>query len=137
MPDNVEIVRETMELLNRSTRGERGLGLLRRFAPDVRIDMSRRVFNPDVYEGYEGLARLGADVGQVWDEFEIEAERFVAAGDRVVVIEVRRGRGRESGVEVVQRAGVIWTLRDGQVVAMETDLDPDEALRIVGVDPSG
>ena len=48
--ENVELVRDTMELLNRSARGERGLGLLRRFAPDVRIDMSRRVINPDVYE---------------------------------------------------------------------------------------
>ena len=130
--ENVELVKDTMELLNRSARGERGLGLLKRFAPDVRIDMSRRVFNPDVYVGHEGLRRLGAEVGQVWEEFTIEPERFVDAGDRVVVIEKRRGRGRGSGVETVQRSAVIWTLRDGQVVGMETDLDPDEALEAVG-----
>src|SRR5262245_11450249 len=131
--ENVEIVRETMELLNRSARGERGLGLLRRFSPDVRIDMSRRVFNPDVYLGHDGLRRLGAEVGQVWEEFTIEPERFVDAGDRVVVIGTRRGRGRGSGVEPVQRSAVSWTLLDGQVVGMETDLDPDEALEAVGL----
>jgi ketosteroid isomerase-like protein len=107
--------------------------LLDRFATDVRIDMSRRVFNPDVYEGHDGLRRLGAEVQEVWDEFRIEPERFVDAGDRVIVIEVRRGRGSGSGVEVEQRSGVIWTLRDGKVVAMETDLKPEEALEAAGL----
>src|SRR4051812_29121238 len=109
--ENVEVVREVMGLLARPEGNE--AALLERFAPDVRIDMSRRVFNPDVYEGHAGLRRLGAEIREVWDEFRIEAERFIAAGDRVVVIEKRRGRGKESGVEVEQRAGVIWTLRHG------------------------
>jgi ketosteroid isomerase-like protein len=56
----------------------------------------------------------------------------VDAGDRVLVIERRRGRGKGSGVEVEQLACTIWTLRDGQVVAAETDLDPEAALRSVG-----
>jgi ketosteroid isomerase-like protein len=68
----------------------------------------------------------------VWEGFRIEPERFVDAGDRVVVIEVRRGRGSGSGVEVEQRSGVIWTLREGKVVGMETDLDPQEALEAAG-----
>lgn len=126
--ENVEIVREVMELMNRAASGGPAEPLLDRFATDVRIDMSRRVFNPDVYEGHDGLRRLGAEVQEVWEEFRIEPERFVDAGDRVIVIEVRRGRGSGSGVEVEQRSGVIWALRDGKVVGMETDLDPEEAL---------
>jgi ketosteroid isomerase-like protein len=129
--ENVELVREVMGLLTHPERNE--AALLERFAPDVRIDMSRRVFNPDVYEGHAGLRRLGAEIREVWDDFRIEAERFIAAGDRVVVIETRRGRGKESGVEVEQRAGVIWTLRRGQVIRMETDLDPQEALEAAGL----
>jgi ketosteroid isomerase-like protein len=70
----------------------------------------------------------------VWDTFTITPERFLAAGDRVVVIETRRGRGRSSGVEVEHRAGVIWTLRGGPVVRMKTDLDPEDALRATGLD---
>jgi ketosteroid isomerase-like protein len=132
--ENVEIVREVMELMNRAASGgQTGAdALLDRFAADVRIDMSRRVFNPDVYEGHDGLRRLGAEVQEVWGEFRIEPEQFVDAGDRVIVIEVRLGRGSGSGVEVEQRSGVIWTLRDGKVVGMETDLDPEEALEAAG-----
>jgi uncharacterized protein len=132
--ENVEIVREVMELMNRAASGGTAdaEALLDRFAADVRIDMSRRVFNPDVYEGHDGLRRLGAEVQEVWEEFRIEPEQFVDAGDRVIVIEVRRGRGSGSGVEVEQRSGVIWTLREGKVVGMETDLDPKEALEAAG-----
>ena len=129
--ENVEIVREVMGLPARPEGNERAL--LDRFASDVRIDMSRRVFNPDVYEGHAGLRRLGAEIRDVWDEFLIEPERFVDASDRVVVIERRRGRGQESGVRVEQRAGVIWTLRHGQIIRMETDLQPREALEAVGL----
>jgi ketosteroid isomerase-like protein len=135
----VEVVREVMVLLalardpERADRGHTRRRLFALFAPDVHIDMSRRVFNPDTYDGHAGLRRLGREVRAVWDEFTIEPERFASAADRVVVIEKRRGRGRGSGVEVEQRSGVIWTVREGKIVRMETDLDPDDALKAVGL----
>ena len=135
--ENVDVVREVMGLLNRVTGGsdrEAERELLERFSPDVRIDMSRRVFNPDVYEGYGGLARLGREIGDVWADFHITPTRFIDAGDRVVVLETRVARGTGSGVEVEQHSAVIWTLRAGRVVAMQTDLGPAEALEAVGLE---
>jgi len=129
----VDLVREVIDLLNQDAGTQRHRELLERFSPEVRIDMTRRVFNPDVYSGHEGLKRLGSEVQEVWKDFRIEAERIVDAGDRVVVIENRRGRGIGSDVEVEQRAAVIWTLQHGRVIAMETDLDPQEALKAVGL----
>jgi ketosteroid isomerase-like protein len=134
--ENVEIVREVMILLSQITSGgdaDAEGELLRRFDPDVRIDMTRRVFNPDVYVGHEGLRRLAREVGAVWEEFTIEPERLIDGGDRIVVIERRRGRGAGSGLAVEQTAAVIWTLEDGRVIAAETDLDPEEALESVGL----
>ena len=131
--ENVEVVREAMSLMNVAGRDrEAARRLVDLFDPEVRIDMSRRVFNPDIYEGQEGLRRLGREVRDVWEEFRIEPERFVDAGDTVVVIEKRYGRGRGSGIDVEQRSAVIWTLRDGKIIAMETDVDPQEALTAVG-----
>jgi ketosteroid isomerase-like protein len=131
--DNVEVVREVMDLLDRAgVGGEPSPRLIALFASDVRIDMSRRV-NPYVYEGHEGLRRLGHEIADVWEEFRITPERFIDAGDRVVVIETRHGRGGASGVEVEHRSAVTWTLGDGQVIRMETDLDPQEALEAVGL----
>jgi ketosteroid isomerase-like protein len=130
---NVDLVRAVMGLMNRAEQGERDLQLIDHFAGDVEIDMSRRTFNPDVYLGHAGLRRLSREVREVWEVFVITPERFIDAGDRVVVIETRRGRGRGSGVEVEDRSAVIWTIRDGQVTRMETDLQPREALEAVGL----
>jgi ketosteroid isomerase-like protein len=132
--ENVEVVREVMDLMSQPAGPERNRDLLARIAPDVVIDMSRRVFNPDVYEGHAGLQRLGSEVRQIWKDFRIEPERIIDAGERVVVIETRSGHGAGSDVEVQQRSGVIWTLRDDLVVRMETDLEPGEALRAVGLE---
>jgi ketosteroid isomerase-like protein len=123
--ENVEIVRRVLQLLNRSGVGEPLPELFDYFAPDIRVDMTRRVFNPDVYEGHEGLRRLGDEVAQVWDEFTLEPERMIEDGDRIIVYERRHGRGTGSGIEVDQRSVSIWTLRDGLVVDLVTDLDPD------------
>jgi ketosteroid isomerase-like protein len=133
--DNVALVREVLEEMRLAReQGELTPRIAELFAADVTVDMSRRVFNPHVYEGHGGLRRLVREVREVWDEFQIIPERFIAVGDRVVVIATRRGRGRGSGLEVADRAGVVWTLRDGQVIRFETDLDPDEALALAGAD---
>jgi ketosteroid isomerase-like protein len=131
--ENVEIVQEVMRLFGRAAEGKPTPELLDLMAPDVVLDMTRRVFNPDTYVGHDGLRRLGEDVSEVWAEFKIEPERFIGVGDRVIVIERRRGRGVGSDVEVDMRSGVIWTIRDGKVSRMETDLDPDEALEAAGL----
>lgn len=132
--ENVEIVRKVMALMSQKPGPTRDREVLACFASDAVIDMSRRVFNPDVYEGHAGLIRLGEDVASVWSEFQIEPERVIDAGDQVVVIELRRGRGAGSEIDVEQRAAVIWTLRDARVVRAETDLAPEEALKAVGLD---
>jgi ketosteroid isomerase-like protein len=50
------------------------------------------------------------------------------------VIEVRRGRGSESGVEVEQRAAAVWTLQEGLVTKIDSDFDPQETLEAMGVE---
>jgi ketosteroid isomerase-like protein len=132
--ENVQLVREVMTLMSEGPGPKRDRDVLACFAPDVVIDMSRRVFNPYVYEGHAGLLRLAEDVASVWSEFHTEPERMIDAGDRVVVIEIRRGRGVGSDVEVQQRAAGIWTVRDGLIVRAETDLAPEEALKAVGLE---
>jgi hypothetical protein len=62
--ENVEIVREVMELFNDG--GPRAIARLRDLiAEDVHVDMSRRVFNPDTYDGHEGLLRLSRETRAV------------------------------------------------------------------------
>jgi ketosteroid isomerase-like protein len=138
--ENVEIVREVMALVDSARNGDLSQSLddltqrlANLVATDAQIDMSRRVFNPDVYRGLAGLRRLLQEIREVWDEFRVTPERFVDAGDRVVVIETVRGRGGTSGVDVESQSASIWTLRDGQVMHMETGYEPQEALKAVGL----
>jgi ketosteroid isomerase-like protein len=138
--ENVEIVREVMALVDSACNGDLSQSLddlsqrlANLVATDAQIDMSRRVFNPDVYRGQAGLRRLLQEIREVWDEFRVTPERFVDAGDRVVVIETIRGRGRTSSVPVESRSASIWTLRDGQIIHMQTRYEPQEALKAVGL----
>jgi len=137
---NVEIVREVMVIADTVRNSDLGDSLDdvtqrldKLVATDAQIDMSRRVFNPDVYHGRAGLLRLLEEIREVWEEFRVTPERFVDAGDRVVVIENLRGRGKTSGVQVEARSASIWTLRDGRVVHMQTRFEPQEAFEIAGV----
>src|SRR2546422_8725031 len=125
--ENVEVVRSVYEDRGQLM-GRDGAALVRQlFDPEVRMDMSRRVFNPATYEGYEGLRQWARDVLDVWETFEETVELYREIGDRVVVIARRHGTGRESGVPVDDRSASIWTLRAGRIVRVETDLDPAEA----------
>ena len=134
MSQNVEIVREVMALVRRTGAGEPEPRLFELLAPEVKLDMSRRTFNPDVYEGHDGLRRFKRERDEVWEEFLVTPERMVDAGESVVVIESLRGRGRGSGVETRSRSASVWTMRDGQVIHMATYRDPQEALDAVGLE---
>jgi ketosteroid isomerase-like protein len=74
------------------------------------------------------------EIRDVLDEFRVTPERFFDAGDRVVVIESIRARGRTSNVAVESRSASVWTLRDGQIIHMKTSYDPQEALEAVGLE---
>ena len=62
--ENVEIVREIADLARRVGDSESSRRLLGLFAPDVHLDMSRRVFNPATYDGYAGLRRFAKSPGR-------------------------------------------------------------------------
>jgi ketosteroid isomerase-like protein len=68
-----------------------------------------------------------------WEHWRVEAEEYVAHGDRVVVLTRYRGRGKGSGVEVDTAGAHVWTLRDGRAVRLEVFADRAAALQSVGL----
>jgi hypothetical protein len=90
--ENMEIVRQLMALEERVRESGMPPQHTDLVTPDAEIDMSRRVFNPEVYRGFEGWARLNDELREVWDEWRITPERYVEVGDRVVVIACARAR---------------------------------------------
>ena len=133
--ENVEVVRRVLT----TRQGEMATGneiadeIADLLDSDVRLDLSERVFNPAIYEGYEGIARWRADISDVWDSYRTEPEEFFD-GDEVVVVFTREsGRGKGSGVEVDRSIAFLCRLRAGRVSEIRLYRDRERALRDAGL----
>jgi ketosteroid isomerase-like protein len=88
---------------------------------------------PDAVESGTRRGRKSlAIIREVYPDFRVEPERYIDAGEDVVVIGTARGTGA-SGLEVQWRQGYIWTVEDGQAIRMRWFNDPDEALAAAGL----
>jgi ketosteroid isomerase-like protein len=98
------------------------------FSPDVEIDASERVLNPAVYRGMDGAMRFRDEIAETWEEFHVEIEDMLPAGDEVVVLVHSTGQGRASGAQVDSRAAWVVAVVDGKVSRMRLYRDREEAL---------
>jgi uncharacterized protein len=73
------------------------------------------------------------DVREVYPDFRVEPERFVDAGEDIVVIGIARGTSA-SGLEAQWRQGYVWTVRDGRAIRFRWFNDPKEALEAIGLE---
>jgi uncharacterized protein len=99
------------------------------------IDANLEYVNPSnaVESGsHHGRSSLNK-VREVYPDFRVEPERFVDAGEDVVVLGIARGTSA-SGVEAKWRQGYVWTVRDGKAVRFRWFNDPKEALKAVGLE---
>ena len=93
-----------------------------------------RVFNPAVYEGYDGIMQWRAEVGETWDSYRSEAEEFFEGPEVVVVFTQEHGRGKGSGIEVQQRpTALLCRLRTDRVSEIRLYHDRERALRDAGI----
>jgi ketosteroid isomerase-like protein len=128
--ETVELVRRAYTALN----GGDEKTLLSLVDPEIVIDASRAVFNPNTYVGLDGLREISAGMYEVWETIQFHPLEFVDAGERVVVVERLVGKGKGSGVEVAQTWGAVWTVRDGRIVRLELSYpDREAALAAAGL----
>ncbi len=102
--------------------------------PDLVWDVSRLGW-PDqqLYSGVEGAMQFNAEWADAWEDWELEVEDYLDAGERVVVIIKQRGRAKATGIPVDMRFAQVWTLRNGQAIRMQMYASVDEALEAVGL----
>jgi ketosteroid isomerase-like protein len=76
--------------------------------------------DPRVHRGVGDMSRAWAEWLAAWEEFGVEARRYIDAGDKVVVDQLFRGKGRGSGIPVDEIPGAaVFTLRDGKVIRFQ------------------
>jgi ketosteroid isomerase-like protein len=126
---NIDVVREMFEA-HLAAAPERALQL---FHPEVEYDTTLR---PDgkVWHGRDGVRGAIAEWTATWDEYEMEVERYLEAGEeRVAVLWHERGRAKASGVPLALSGITVCTVKDGLIVAMRVELDREGTLRALGL----
>jgi ketosteroid isomerase-like protein len=134
-PENVELVERSYELL--AELREAKPGTLERAFREC-FDEGFEIRIPDAYpegaqvfRGRAGVMRWVESTREVWDEWRFERERFLEAGDQVVVLIRVVARGGSSGVSLDRKTAHLWTLRDGRLTRCEVYLDRSAALEAV------
>src|SRR3954452_25347612 len=127
--ENVEIVRRSLDAF---LRGDFN-GAMRVFHPEIAFDVTHTMPDGQVYMGHDGFRTglrrwLGA-----WDEYALEVDEYVDAGDSVVIFLRESGRGKGSGMSTEQSVAAVWTLHDSEVVRVTPFLDRSAALEAVGL----
>ena len=128
---NVEIVRE-----------------IYKEAAEGRLTTCLHLFHPDVeyrrlgthatgltgtWRGVEAMVRAASEWALTFDLLLVEAERFVEAGDAVVVFTRQTGKAKASGVPIDGKFADVMTLREERVVRFDQYRDREEALEAVGL----
>jgi ketosteroid isomerase-like protein len=105
------------------------------FTPDFVWDMSTFRDWPEqqTYEGVEGAREFMDTWLAAWEDWSLEVERFVDAGDDVVTILRQRGRSKTTGLLVDMRFAQVWTFRDGEQARMRMYASAEEGLKAAGV----
>ena len=131
MSARTDIVRRAHDALNRGD----AEALAALCASDFRLDMSDRVFNPEVYSGHDGIRRFVAEVHEVWETFTWEPTEVKEAGDVVFALVHSVGRGRGSGLEIDRHSAILWQIPEETLLALTFYRDPSAARKAAGVVP--
>jgi len=101
------------------------------FDADIVYDARER---PDgkVWHGHDGMRRAMADWSGVWEDWQVETERYIDAGkDNVLILWRERGRGKESGIAMQQRGASLVTVRGELIVHMRLYVHQRAALEAI------
>jgi ketosteroid isomerase-like protein len=89
------------------------------FDPDFEAVFSSGAFpDPGTYRGARRTLDAWRAWLEAWEEFSLELEDAIPVGERVVVLNRLRGRGKASGIAVDAEVGCIFDLDSGRIVRM-------------------
>jgi ketosteroid isomerase-like protein len=133
--ENVELVRRAYEVFNEG--GPEAVIRAGLWSPEIVFDFSpSEIPGLGVYRGHDEVRAFFEDdwFGAFpFEEWEVVLDELVEHGDEVIAVHHQRGLGASSGVAAELEQGIIFTLRDGEVVRAEIYGDPEKALEAAGL----
>jgi ketosteroid isomerase-like protein len=128
--ENVEIVRRTIEAFN----GDGVEAALQYLDPEVEWLAPPEWLEERLYKGHDGIHRLASQWSENIDEYRLDPERFIDAGDAVVVLLFARGRIPGGAAPIEQKLGYVWEVRDRKGVRIQVYFSWEEALEAAGLE---
>jgi ketosteroid isomerase-like protein len=125
--ENVELARRGFEHFTRT-----GEPQWETIDPEVEV-YDHDILDAGTYRGHEGYLSWLADWGEAWDDFSMQAERWIDAGDKVVFVFQLTARGKGSGVEVKRRDAMVLSIRDGKWARVDYYNNESQALEAAGL----
>jgi ketosteroid isomerase-like protein len=104
--------------------------------PDFVWDMSTFHNWPDqqVYEGIDGARTFLRDWTEAWDDWKLEVEEYLDAGDGDVLVILRQsGTAKTSGLRVDMHFAQLFTVVDGKQNRMRMYASREEGLEAAGI----
>jgi ketosteroid isomerase-like protein len=130
--ENLEIVRRVYDAASRRDTAT----VLALYDPEVELDNTRLQIvggAGGVYRGHHGLRKIFREWHDSWQKIEYDFDEPIEAGEQVISVVTRRGRGRASGADVEWRGALVWTIRQGKVVRVVWFRTRADALEAAGL----
>jgi ketosteroid isomerase-like protein len=129
--DNVEVVRRAFEAYQKEDYD----ALIALADPELEMHGTiGGLTEGTVTRGIQNVRSSLTDDDDTWERVEVEAERMVEVGDKVVVLQKELRKGAASGIELEVHTAVVFEVRNGRFVRMTGYMDQDEALRSVSAE---
>ena len=127
--ENVEVVRAAWQAYR-----DRGTdAALEYFAEDCVCEDFPELPDRAIYTGRDGWRERDRQFRRSWADIHFQPERFVDAGDEVVVIAEMHGRGMGSEVPMQMAFAFVYEVRDGTIVRDRALTSPREAVKVAGL----
>jgi ketosteroid isomerase-like protein len=127
----VDVVRRSNDAFNRGDLD----GVIALSDPEIEVEDIPELPEAKVFRGHDGLRELLALNWEPWEAVFVEAEHLIEVDEETVLLLSRnRWTVRESGVEIVQRRGSMYTVRDGLIVRARFYADQELALAAAGIE---
>jgi ketosteroid isomerase-like protein len=127
---NVDAAKRIYESRNRGDLD----GVLAECDPEVEWRPHLAELSGEPIRGHDGVRAYLESLREDWESFQHEPERFIDAGDKVVVLTRAYARGRGSGVDVDQSVAHVLSFEGGRCSEFVSYYDRAAAMRDAGLE---
>ncbi len=89
------------------------------------------------YHGHAGVARYLSQSRAPWATIKSEPEKFIPAGDKIVVFVHTQVQAKADDPIVEGRIADVYTVENGSVIRMQACVDREAAMRYAGLNGAG